>query len=125
MSVYTYFTTEQYEGVSVLTWNASAVGTLLNGELGVELKAFVMTAKPRCVVVSFAQLTRCPTSLLNGLIVLHKQLDARGGRLVLCDVSGKLREQFDQLAPEVMLEIHDTLAEATAACQEDAARESS
>ena len=118
MSDYTYFTVEQYSSVSVLTWKESgAMRDSLNGELRVELQAFVLTAKPTCVVVSFAQLRQCPSALIGGLLALKKQLAERGTGLQLCEMN-QLHEQFERLHVDRLFDIHDSVADAIAACEE-------
>lgn len=119
MSNYRSFTVEQYDKVSVLTWaESAATRDSHNGELRVELQAFVLTAKPPCVVVSFARLTRCPSALIGGLIGLKRQLAERGSGLQLCEMNQQLREQFERLHLDRVFEIHDSVAEAIAACEE-------
>lgn len=121
MSDYKYFTVEQYSRVSVLTWTESAATRAsLNGELQVELQAFVLTTKPTCVVVSFAQLRQCPSALVNGLVGLKRQLGERGSALKLCEMNALLLEQFDRLHLGSVFEIHGSLSDALAACEEHA-----
>lgn len=118
MSDYTFFTVEQYGNVSILTWTESAATRVLrNGELRVEMRAFVVTTKPHCVIVRFAQLRQCPSSLIGGLIGLNGQLKERGGRLKLCEMDQLLREQFDRLHLDSVFEIHGSLSEAITACE--------
>lgn len=121
MADFTFFTVEQYDQVSVLTWNESAVTRdEFNGELKIEFQAFLFTAKPKCVVVSFAQLKQCPSSLIGGLIVLNKQLNIRESRLKLCEMNTLQRAQFARLHLDRVFEIHDSLSDAMASCEEGA-----
>ena len=121
MSDYTFFTVEQYDQVSVLTWTKSAATRVLNGELRVELQAFVLTTKSSCVVASFAQLGQCSSSLIGGLVGLNRQLNERGSRLKLYEMNPPLREQFDRLNLDRVFEIHGSLSDAIATCEESAA----
>jgi anti-anti-sigma regulatory factor len=122
MSDYTSFTVEQYEEVSVLKWTESAAKRVLhNGELRVELQAFVLTTKPRCVIASFTRLTQCPSSLVGGLIGLNKQLKERSSSLTLCEMNQLLREQFEQLNVDRVFQIADSAADAITACEESIA----
>lgn len=119
MSDYKYFTVEQYSRVPVITWTESAATRdSLNGELRVELQAFVLTTKPTCVVVSFAQLRQCPSALIGGLIGLKRQLAERGSDLQLCEMNQQLHEQFERLHLDCVFNIHDSVADALAACEE-------
>lgn len=119
MSDYMFFTIDQYEEMAVLTLTEAAVTRVLqDGELRVELDAFLLTAKPRCVMVSFARLKRCPSSLIGGLIGLNKKLKERGNRLKLCDLAPSLREQFRRLSLDRVFEIHNSLSDAVAECDQ-------
>lgn len=119
MSDYKFFTVEQYGKVSVLTWTESAATRdSHNGELRFELQAFVLTAKPSCVVVSFAHLGQCPSALIGGLIGLKRQLTERGSGLQLCEMNQQLHEQFERLHLDRVFEIHDSVADAIVACEE-------
>lgn len=119
MSDYKFFTVDQYDKVTVLTWAESAAARdSHNGELRVELQAFVSTAKPTCVVVCFARLTQCPSALIGGLVGLKRQLTERASGLQLCDMNQQLREQFERLHLDRVFEIHDSVADAIAACEE-------
>lgn len=121
MSEDTFFTVEQIGPTSVLTWaDSAAKRDSHNGELRVELQAFVMTAKPRCVVVSFARLTHCPSALIGALIGLNRQLKERGSGLKLCEMHPPLLKQFDRLHLGSVFEIHGSLSDALAACEEHA-----
>lgn len=105
----------------VLTWTESAASRVLrSGELRVELQAFVLITKPSCVVVSFAQLEQCSSSLIGGLVGLNRQLTERGSRLKLCEMNPPLREQFQRLRLDRVFEIHGSLSDAIAACEEGA-----
>lgn len=119
MCDYKFFTYEQYDTVSVLTWmGTAATQNSHNGELRVELQAFVMTAKPNCVVLSFAQLRQFPSALIGGLLGLKKLLAERGSRLQLCEMNKQLREQFERLHLDSVFEIRDSVADAIVACEE-------
>jgi anti-anti-sigma regulatory factor len=116
---YKFFNVEQYDKVSVLTWTESAATRILhNGELRVELRAFLLTTRPSCVVVSFAQLRQCPSALIGGLVGLNRQLQERGIRLTLCEMNQRLREQFERLHLDSVFEIRDSVADAIVACEE-------
>jgi anti-anti-sigma regulatory factor len=116
---YKFFNVEQYGKVSVLTWTESAATRILhNGELRVELRAFLLTTRPSCVVVSFAQLRQCPSALIGGLVGLNRQLQERGIRLTLCEMNQRLREQFERLHLDSVFEIRDSVADAIVACEE-------
>jgi anti-anti-sigma regulatory factor len=113
------FTIEQYDRVAVLTWTKTAVTRELhNREMRAQIQAFVLTTRPEFVVVNFAQLACCTSSLLRGLMILAKQLDLQGGRLILCEMSQQLRKQFDQLHISSRFEIQQSLSDATTACLE-------
>ena len=122
MYEYNFFTVEQFDNISVLTWTESAARRAShNGERRVELRAFVLTAKPSCVVVSFTRLTQCPSALIGALIGLNRQLIERGSRLTLCEMNPALREQFNRHHLEQVFEIHGSLSDAMADCEESTA----
>ncbi len=125
MADYRFFTVEQYDQASVLTWTKlAAKRVLLNGELRFELRAFVLTTKPSCVVASFARLTQCPSSLIGCLVGLNRQLKERGSRLKLCELNPSLREQFNRLHLDRVFEICDSVSDAVVACEEKTFSES-
>ncbi len=89
----------------------------------VELRAFVLTTKPSCVAVSFAQLTQCPSSLMGCLVGLNRQLKERGSWLKLCELNPSLREQFDRLHLDRVFQLYGSVSDAIAACEEQALSE--
>ena len=119
MSDYTFFEIDQYESMSLLTLKESAATwALQDGELRIELEAFVLARRPRCVIVSFARLERCPSSLIGGLIGLNRKLKERGCRLQLCEMNSPLRELFHRLSLNRLFEMHGSLSDAAAACEQ-------
>ena len=119
MSDYTFFDINQYENMTVLTLTESAATRdLQDGVLRVELEAVVLASRPQCVMVSFAKLERCPSSLIGGLIGLNRRLKDRGIRLLLCEVNSKLYEQFKRLSLDRLFEIHNSFSGAVAACDQ-------
>lgn len=118
MPDYQFFKVDQYDKVFVLTWTELAATRILqDNEVQVELQAFVLTAKPGCVVVSFTQLAQCPSSLIASLIVLKRRLEEHANGLQLCGMSTQLREQFQRLHLGRVFEIHDSVSDAIEACE--------
>jgi len=119
MSNYTFFIVEPYANVCVLTWTkAAATRVLHNGELEIELRAFALTTKARCVIVSFARLAQCPSSLIGGLIGLNRQLKERGGSLILSELNQHVCEQFARLQLGSLFEVRNSVADAITLCEE-------
>jgi anti-anti-sigma regulatory factor len=71
-------------------------GSLFHDEvidlIGEELNLFLNTSDCRRLVLDFGSVDRVCSELLSVLIVVHKKLLERGGRLALCSLNTGLRE---------------------------------
>ena len=113
MRDFTFFTVESQDGVAVVHWKESEISrSSLDRELHTELCSWVADSKPCRVLVSFADLQRCPSALLGGLIGMRKQLAADGGELKLCDVNSFMQEKLRRLNLERMFDIHTDRSDA-------------
>ncbi len=63
-------------------------------ELESQLLAIVSTYAPTKVVVNFAGVGFCSTSVINGLLRTKKRLKATGGELRLCGMKDVIREAY-------------------------------
>jgi stage II sporulation protein AA (anti-sigma F factor antagonist) len=73
--------------------------------VGKQLASLVEAGGRRRVLLSFRGVDRLSTPLVGEVIKLHKQLDAAGGQLALCDISDDLFTIFDLLNLPKMLEV--------------------
>lgn len=113
------FVVEQYDEIMVLTLTIPvATRELHDGALLGELQAIFLTAQPLCIVVSFARLQKCPSSLIACLIALRRKLTLRRIELSLCEMNTQLRDQFKRLHLDRVFEIRESVADAVASCEE-------
>lgn len=78
-----------------------------------ELIHLVEKARPRKLAVSFRNVSRCTTDMVNALLRSRKRLAAYNGELKLCDMQPAIREVFTMLKLErTVFSIYPTLAEA-------------
>jgi anti-anti-sigma factor len=70
------------------------------------------TRQPRAVIINFRQVAYFGSSLLEALRVLWKEVQATGGRMVLCNLSPVGREIVELAKFDHVWSIVDTLAEA-------------
>lgn len=119
---FSYFTIDQNENIAVVTWTPAAVSPMLDSaELMVQLKAFVKLAKPRTIIVSFARLELCSSSLVGVLVNVNRLLREQDIRLMLCELSPVIRDKLDRLHLDQMFEKYGALSEAISACEESRA----
>lgn len=76
-----------------------------------------------CVVVDVSQLTFIDSSGLNAIVVCGRELDARGGRLIVTAPSSHIARVFDVVALGKSVEVAATLDEALARTERDGAGE--
>lgn len=83
-------------------------------ELGEELLNYIRTAAPSAIIVSFENVTRCSSSVINGLLKARKTIVDQGGAMRLCEMRDTILEAFNVC--NVPLPIDNTLHEAIDAC---------
>jgi anti-sigma B factor antagonist len=76
-----------------------------------------------CVVVDVSQLTFIDSSGLNAIVVCGRELDARGGRLIVTAPSSHIARVFDVVGLGESVELTATLDEALAGTETDGAGE--
>ena len=80
--------------------------------IGQELLRLVVEEGCRRMVLDFRAVAAMATHMLGELLVLHKKIQAAGGRLVLCEFQPSLREVFDVLKLSLVFHLFDTQEEA-------------
>ena len=80
-------------------------------ELHDEFIDFVKTIEGQRIIVDFEHVDFCPTSVINTLVVAHRELAATNGQVALSGMQPVVREAFQilKLAGNVF-DIHDTVA---------------
>ena len=87
--------------------------TLLVNELEDELLNIIDQRQPTKVIVNFARVTHCSTSVINGLLRGKKRLTRIDGALKLCGMRDTVREAYRILNLDgTVFEIYDDVAAA-------------
>ena len=71
--------------------------------------------KPKAIVLNLAKVDMMTSRMIGHVVKVKKQLDASGGRLILCNVSEAIRKTISILALDNALECVPTEEEALAA----------
>ncbi len=67
----------------------------------------------RKLLVSFSEVGRCSTDVINGLLLAKKRLLAEGGELKLCEMSPNIRHTYQLLNLDgTVFRIYDTVDDA-------------
>jgi anti-sigma B factor antagonist len=82
--------------------------------LGEDLLGVVEKSGCGRLVLDFAAVDRIASEMLGVLVVTHKRLVARGGRMALCSMKPELREVFANLRLDQVFAIYDGVQEALA-----------
>jgi anti-anti-sigma factor len=80
--------------------------------LGEQLCALAASPPGLRLVLDFTPVEQVSTHLLGELLVLHKRVLTRGGRLAICGLNPRLRETFEVLRLTSIFTVRDTEAEA-------------
>ena len=117
MAKYRHFEVDRENGITVLSLLApDLVDFLVTSELQDELVKFVEKEKPEKLIVSFHNVSRCSTEIINALLRARKRVVTSGGTLRLCAMPDQIRSVFKMLNLEgTVFHIYDTKAEATEA----------
>ena len=109
---YKYLRIERHDDAAVIILgNVELFDRLLTDEVRQELLDFVDAEKPAKLVVSFEDVTRCSTEVINGLIRARKRAISHGGEFRLCLVRQEMRQVLRILKLDgTIFDVHDTLA---------------
>jgi anti-anti-sigma regulatory factor len=89
-------------------------------ELTDELLCVIDGRKPRKLLVSFAEVGRCSTDVINALLLAKKRLLTESGELKLCDMSESIRHMCRILHLDgTVFRIYDSAADALDAFELD------
>jgi anti-anti-sigma regulatory factor len=66
-------------------------------EMSDELLSAIERRKPRKLLVSFSDVGRCSTDVINALLLAKKRLLSEGGELKLCEMSQNIRHTYQIL----------------------------
>jgi anti-anti-sigma factor len=104
---YTLFEAEQVGRQTIVRFTASVmVDEDAIAAAGRQLCKLAESPARRQIVVDFAGVDRVTTFLIGKLVELHKQLQASGGRLALCNVGADLQGVFKVLGLHRVLRIY-------------------
>lgn len=96
--------------------DANAMDAAVQHRLVDELVAYVQREQPENLVINFANVHRCATVAINGLLAVRRILGMDRTRLKLCHVRDEVYETLTVLSlAGSVFEIHDTLDDAIAA----------
>jgi anti-anti-sigma regulatory factor len=115
MTKYQHFNVEQDKGVTVATLtDPELLDRLLTNELQDELIKFVEAEKPSQLIISFQEVRRCSTEIINALLRSRKRMSAHDGKLQLCQMRDEIREVFRLLNLEgTVFNIYKTVSDAS------------
>lgn len=95
MSQSSHLQSEEYGDVLVLRMlGESLLDILAVQEMSEELMEIVGSRKRRKLLVSFAEVGRCSTDVINALLLAKKRLLSEGGELRLCEMSESIRHTY-------------------------------
>lgn len=82
-------------------------------ELQDELLRVVDTERPSKAIVDFSKVVHCSTAVINGLLRAKRRIQANGGALLLCGMTGGIRDAYTMLNLDgTVFQICDTLDDA-------------
>jgi anti-anti-sigma regulatory factor len=95
MGKYERFDLQTIEDVLVLHLaDPKLFETVMVSELEEDLLDVLKQQQPRKMLVNFARVTHCSTSVINGLLRAKKRLVSDGGSLLLCGMRDTIREAY-------------------------------
>ncbi|MCO6455065.1 MAG: STAS domain-containing protein [Pirellulaceae bacterium] len=123
MTGYKHFQVEQIGDVTALRLvDPKLFDMLLVNEVQDELLGFLDEQRPDKLLVDFAHVSSCSTTIINGLLRAKMRLVARHGCLKLCCMQHGVRVAFSTLNLDgTVFEIYATAADAVGAFQGDVA----
>lgn len=85
-------------------------------EMGDELMGAIARHDQKRLIVSFAEVGRCSTDVINVLLLAKKRLLAEGGELKLCEMSPNIRHTYQMLNLDgTVFRIYETVDDALTA----------
>lgn len=66
-------------------------------EMADELLGLIDGRRPKKLLVSFSEVSRCSTDVINALLLAKKRLLTEGGELKLCEMSPNIRHTYQIL----------------------------
>lgn len=80
---------------------------------------FSVAEKPTChhLIVNFTSVRGLTTLMLGKLLMLHKTMAAKGGKLILCEIGPEIEYAFVETKLTQIFEIRETESEALEACK--------
>lgn len=94
----------------IILSNVELFDRLMTDEVRQELLDFIDTERPSKLVISFEEVTRCSTEVINGLIRARKRTITHGGEFRLCLVRQEMRQVLRILKLDgTVFEVHETL----------------
>jgi len=85
-----------------------ATNDLARGGLGKELLALVAQEDCSRFLLNCGELTYICSAMLGKLIELHKEVEAKGGKLVLCELTPTVHQVFTMTKLDKVLDVRDT-----------------
>ncbi len=87
-------------------------------QLGQELLDLVEDQDNECLLINFDNVSFFSSAAINKLIVLEKQVQAKGGKLRLCNLRPEVRELFSYTSLDEMFQIDQEQVESIQAFQQ-------
>lgn len=114
---YKHFSIEHREGVTIATLiNFELLDRLITDELQEELVTLVESEKPQMLIISYTQVRRCSTEVINAMLKCRRRTLDYDGKFKLCGMSKDIRGVYRILKLDgTVFEIHDTVADAWSA----------
>jgi anti-anti-sigma factor len=82
-----------------------------------ELRSLVREQAPTFLVIDFRDVRLLSTAMLGNLIDFDEKVKARGGKLVLCNLTPLIREIVHVTRLDSLFQLEDSLEAATAKCR--------
>ncbi len=87
-------------------------------QLGKELLALIENEDNDCLLINFDNVSFFSSAAINKLIVLEKQVRAKGGKLRLCNLRPEVRDLFSYTSLDQMFQIDQEQTESIEAFQQ-------
>ena len=112
MAQYRNLQVRTQDGVVVVRFTEAWLTTdLAQGELRKELLSLAAQEDCSKFLVNCAGVTYVSSSMLGNFISLHKQMNAKGGRLAVCELTPTVQEIFTTMKFYEILDIRNTESE--------------
>ena len=113
-----HFSVEQRDRVTVLhLTDMDLLDRLITNELQDELLKFIEANNPPCLIISFKEVRRCSTEIINALLRSRKRVGEYKGKTKLCNMRDEIRDVFKMLNLEgSVFDIYKTDSDAEKTC---------